>query len=449
MSALQVVSGFHVRGDDWILPLKLHALSRFCSRIVVLMDRCGPSTEAICTQFPKVEAYHHQNTLNLPDEGADGAICEEGIMRQWVWDKLAEGRPDWIVLGDADEIPTPDVVQFFQREARELPAAVELCYLHWVQLFKTPAEHIAGRRCVWSFERAGSTKKGVFVRFNPAKHAAGEYRYDPRKVRHCRMEPSPAHGGRAVVSPERPLIETPKLIHWKWVNWSRWKTSFQASLPKYQGMWGGMELKPTPPEWHWPDFDHSTVIPPKIVPRLVRSYDYTDGAGRTLFTVRRFDPKRFEVDPPGAPVALYRLPRVLEAAGAGGTVFVVEGERDVETLEGLGFVATCNSLGVLASWGPEHFAAFQGARRAIVVPDYDGPGVRHAEAVAAGLRAVCPEVRTLPLPPAKDLTDWVERGGTRERLLAILDPPPRPAPRARRPADLPPGIAPATSGTGG
>jgi hypothetical protein len=47
---------------------------------------------------------------------------------------------------------------------------------------------------------------------------------------------------------------------------------------------------------------------------------------------------------------LYRLPEVLEVP----IVFVVEGERDVETLREHGFVATTNAGGAKSHWAPQY-----------------------------------------------------------------------------------------------
>ena len=94
--------------------------------------------------------------------------------------------------------------------------------------------------------------------------------------------------------------------------------------------------------------------------RIVAEYDYTDPAGELLYQVIRFEPKGFRQRRPdgkggwiwnlkGVEPVLYKLPELF-AAEAGPetirlTVYIVEGERDVETLEKWGLVATCNSGG--------------------------------------------------------------------------------------------------------
>jgi hypothetical protein len=102
-----------------------------------------------------------------------------------------------------------------------------------------------------------------------------------------------------------------------------------------------------------------------FVKRVVAYYDYVDEEGRCLFQKVRYEPKSFSLRQPnpkrrpphqlpnpknadewlphirGVRRVLYRLPEVLQAP----IVCVTEGERDVHTLETLGFVATCNPGG--------------------------------------------------------------------------------------------------------
>lgn len=71
----------------------------------------------------------------------------------------------------------------------------------------------------------------------------------------------------------------------------------------------------------------------------------------------------------------FRLPRIVEAAKSGKTVFILEGEKDVLNFEAAtGCAATCNSGGAL-KWG-EDFPAdwikwFQGAKGIVIIADND------------------------------------------------------------------------------
>ena len=73
---------------------------------------------------------------------------------------------------------------------------------------------------------------------------------------------------------------------------------------------------------------------------------------------------------------LYRLREVIEAE----EVFIVEGEKDVETLRAWGFVATCNPGGA-GKWRDEYSEYLTG-KKVIVLQDDDEAGRKHARAVA-------------------------------------------------------------------
>lgn len=106
----------------------------------------------------------------------------------------------------------------------------------------------------------------------------------------------------------------------------------------------------------------------------------------------------------GRPSLLYRLPELARAAEWGMPVFVVEGEKDVETLRGWGVVATFKA----AHWTAEDAARLCGAS-AVVVPDNDDAGRAKARRVAEALHAAGVVVQWLDLPglpPKGDVTDW-------------------------------------------
>src|SRR5215471_17633630 len=119
---------------------------------------------------------------------------------------------------------------------------------------------------------------------------------------------------------------------------------------------------------------------------VVARYRYRDEIGRLLFEVERLKPKGFRQRRPGphggwiyglgeTRRVLYRLPRVVAAVGAGQTVYVGEGEKDVETLERLGKVATTCPMGA-EKWRPEYSQSLRGAK-VIVIADRDEGGYRH------------------------------------------------------------------------
>jgi hypothetical protein len=105
------------------------------------------------------------------------------------------------------------------------------------------------------------------------------------------------------------------------------------------------------------------------------------------------------------------LPTVLAA----NFVLLVEGEKDVDTASRLGLAATCNPGGA-RRWREEYSDCLRGKRVAII-SDADDPGRKHAEQVAASLAGKVESLKVLELDGAKDLTEWVERGGAKDSLL--------------------------------
>lgn len=152
----------------------------------------------------------------------------------------------------------------------------------------------------------------------------------------------------------------------------------------------------------------------------VAEYDYFDEAGVLLYQVLRYEPKTFRQRQPhpfggwlwtmrGVRRVLYRLPELLEAP-LDRTVYVVEGEKDVEALRAIGRVATCNVGGAgPGKWLPSYSESLRG-RKVLVVPDNDGPGQKHAEAVRAALVGVAASVELWPLPASvKDISDLLAK----------------------------------------
>jgi hypothetical protein len=161
--------------------------------------------------------------------------------------------------------------------------------------------------------------------------------------------------------------------------------------------------------------------------RIVAEYDYTDEYGNLLYQVVRYQPKDFKQRRPdgrggwtwrkGTRQVLYHLPEVLEAP----IVFVVEGERDVETLRDYGFVATTNAGGAKAHWALQFTEALRG-REVILIPDNDGPGRKRVLNIARSLLGQVARLVVLELEGgSKDITEWFDQGHSELELIALLD----------------------------
>jgi len=170
--------------------------------------------------------------------------------------------------------------------------------------------------------------------------------------------------------------------------------------------------------------------------RIVAVYSYTDADGTLLYQVVRKDPKAFvqrrpDPDKPGewlwntkgVTAVPYRLPELLAALQRGETVYIAEGEKDVNNLAALGLTATCNHGGA-GKWTKAHSKWFPAGAEVVVFPDNDDPGREHAQKVADQLIKHGCRVRIVELPglPDKgDVSDWLAAGHTKDELLALAD----------------------------
>ncbi len=204
----------------------------------------------------------------------------------------------------------------------------------------------------------------------------------------------------------------------------------------------------------------------KTTSKIVNVYLYRNEKGENLFEKVRFEPKHFSqrrvIDGAivwglnkglyyetfkgsnnwsqkkrenvltkefgGIEPVIYNLPEVIQAIKDNQLIFIVEGEKDVSTLNKLGFVATCNFDGASKStqkskWHKEYNQYFKNAK-VIILHDNDNSGIAHRDSIAASLFDVteyikCPELTGLE--DKQDITDWIEKGHTKQELIALID----------------------------
>lgn len=185
-------------------------------------------------------------------------------------------------------------------------------------------------------------------------------------------------------------------------------------------------------------------FPPEPTPKTASNhekqvYQYRDLKGKIVFeTVRYYKngEKLFYQRRPKAngsyesslgkganrvPLVLYNLPEITQAIAQKQGIFIVEGEKDVETLKRNGLVATCNPMGA-GKWRSEFNSSLRDAN-VIVLPDNDEAGKAHGDKIARELSDIAASVRIVDLPglPDKgDVTDWLTQGNTIKQLHEIL-----------------------------
>lgn len=119
------------------------------------------------------------------------------------------------------------------------------------------------------------------------------------------------------------------------------------------------------------------------------------------------------------PLLLYRLPEVLTSD----LVYIVEGEKDAESLRKLGLVATTNCGGA-KNWKPEHNAYLKG-KQVVILGDNDVPGKSRLFNVGYSLRDIASSVSCISpkyFGGVKDVSDFLAADPSNEGvLLALLE----------------------------
>jgi hypothetical protein len=146
------------------------------------------------------------------------------------------------------------------------------------------------------------------------------------------------------------------------------------------------------------------------------------------------DDHQIHIDLPGTDRVLYRLPELV-AANPDAPVFFVEGEKDVENLRCLGFIATCTPGGS-SSIEFDHLQPIVG-RRVVVIPDNDSAGFGMSRTVAGAflfggvreIRVVTPNCNGYEVGEygnGADVSDWMalqedaDAAEKKRRLIEIV-----------------------------
>jgi|DEB0MinimDraft_10_1074344.scaffolds.fasta_scaffold05308_6 hypothetical protein len=175
--------------------------------------------------------------------------------------------------------------------------------------------------------------------------------------------------------------------------------------------------------------------PPPRKSKTVAKYVYTNPDGSPRFVVIRKEDKRFSqarINPHGkreysmkdVKRIPYRLPQLIEAIKARKTLLLVEGEKDVETAEKLGFIATTFPQGAGKCEVADECIEWLKDAEVVLIPDNDESGQSHMQMIGEKLLPVARSIRLLQLPDLgekEDLSDWFQKGGTNEDLEKLVD----------------------------
>jgi len=163
---------------------------------------------------------------------------------------------------------------------------------------------------------------------------------------------------------------------------------------------------------------------------IVTTYDYENEEGKLLFQVVRYKPKGFSQRRPdgngdwiwnmkGVNPVPYHLPEIIRSIEP---VMIVEGEKDVENLRSMGFTATTSPMGA-GKWR-ESYNHYLKDKEVILIPDHDQPGNQHCRRIGQSLGGIAGKIKWIELPyleEKEDVSDWIEKGNTKEKLLQLIE----------------------------
>lgn len=167
-------------------------------------------------------------------------------------------------------------------------------------------------------------------------------------------------------------------------------------------------------------------------PRIVATYNYTDENGKLLAQKQRRADKTFmwrrpdgsggwKYDRKGVKPMLYHTAEAVKAD----SVFLVEGEKDADTMKRLGKAAVSPPDGAGGKW-KENYTQILKDKHVIIIADNDAPGRKFAIGTAGILSGEAKTVKVLDLteiwpelPEHGDTTDIIEHFGDVEGMDKI------------------------------
>lgn len=162
----------------------------------------------------------------------------------------------------------------------------------------------------------------------------------------------------------------------------------------------------------------------------VAEWIYRDELNRPLFRVVKYPGKQFRqhaYDPASGEFlpklgstrrVLYRLPEVLRAAAAGETIWIAEGEKDVDRLVLAGVQATCNPGGA-KKFRAEFVESLKGAAEVVLVADRDTTGLEHVDQIASLLNLAGIPWRAVQARSGKDAYDHLTLGHSIDEFVPV------------------------------
>lgn len=172
--------------------------------------------------------------------------------------------------------------------------------------------------------------------------------------------------------------------------------------------------------------------------RIIAEYLYCDADGVLLFKKIRYQPKNFSLARPdgqggwiynikGVKPVLYHLPDVIQGVSKKQPIYIVEGEKDAETLKSYGLIATSTFSGAGNRKWLKQYNDYLTHATAVIIQDNDDIGKQFARSIAESLRGIADGVKLIDLtqhwpelPEHGDISDVFMREKNDVQVLTEL-----------------------------
>ena len=183
---MKLVCGITTKNEEWIIGKTLSAISKLCDKIVVLDDNSTDRTEDICRSFEKVEWYVR--------EKRDPYDRKEAAGLNHLFQLVALHNPDYILILDADEIPTPSFVDFYNNIDESVNAWTVRMINLWGDEEHYRIDHYrtnSGVNVNWNPFIDNAWSKTLLIKYN--KDYEYKYNLDIQKGGTSKFHPAPAN----------------------------------------------------------------------------------------------------------------------------------------------------------------------------------------------------------------------------------------------------------------
>jgi len=254
----RVVACIPSKDCAWILQKTLKHLSSFCHKIIISDDQSTDNTEDICHNYQKVE-YYKRPARNPKDR-------QGSIQRQELLDRAYAHNPDYFFFLDADELPSPDIVEWINQLKPRTEEENNLWTFPWIHLWQDENHYRVdsytaknGANMSWN-PFVGSYRKGFLVRNKPNYKLA----YDTTQHR-VRPSNQPANTPKPWID----VQQTPVILHYGKISeyfksgqnfkdragWDQFQkgASYNETLQHHQiaNSEETLKLEHVKPEWLW------------------------------------------------------------------------------------------------------------------------------------------------------------------------------------------------------